>query len=152
MIILFERHKPQLSHLSADVNAERGEREGLVCLDRARIADQQSRSVCHRIAGTRIARVLVCSLTNKQTNLRTPGRLGALLVKRRAQRISRLLKTKLCGIIACSICFRDVPRRAKWPSYSKTLTYFKIVKLGSQTSGPHLGFFLANWTQISKLF
>jgi len=64
----------------------------------------------------------------------------------------RLLKTKLCGIIACSIFFRDVPRRAKWPSYSKTLTYFKIVKLGSQTSGPHLGFFLENWTQISKFF
>jgi len=124
------------------------------------VADQQSRqqpgSVCHRIAGTRIARVLVCSLTNKQTNTRRPGRLGALLVKRRTQRISRsfeTFKTKFkCGIIASSICFRDVPRRAKWPSYSKTLTYFKIVKLGSQTSGPHLGFFLANWTQISKLF
>jgi len=26
MIILFERHKPQSSHLSADVNTERGER------------------------------------------------------------------------------------------------------------------------------
>ena len=32
------------------------------------------------------------------------------------------------------------------------MTYFKIVKLGSQTSGPHLGFFLENWAQISKFF
>jgi len=33
MIILSEKHKPQSSHLCADVNAERGERRGLVCLD-----------------------------------------------------------------------------------------------------------------------
>jgi len=33
MIILSEKHKPQSSHLCADVNAERGERRGLVCSD-----------------------------------------------------------------------------------------------------------------------
>ena len=90
-------------------------------------------SVCHRIAGTRIARVLLCWETNKtgQTHKAREGFFAFSLSKgerKEYPRPLRLLKTKLCGIIACW----DVPRGAKWPSYDKTLTYFKIVKLGSQ--------------------
>jgi len=52
-------------------NAERGERGfGLLGLVGLGCGSAQSH---HHVAGTRIARVLVCSLTNKQTNTHRSG-------------------------------------------------------------------------------